>query len=74
MIRRAAHQGWARVLTKTILYRVVTLATTVAVAYYLLGDVGIALNIGTASAVLKTVLYLFYERVWDHISWGISTN
>nr|WP_233204281.1 DUF2061 domain-containing protein [Halegenticoccus soli] len=61
-----------RVLTKTILYRAVTLAVTFAVAYYLLGDTSTALNIGLASMFLKTVVYFFYERLWDHITWGMS--
>jgi len=45
---------------------------TVAVAWVFIGDVGNALNIGIVANVVKTGTYYLYERLWDHIAWGLS--
>ena len=72
MICRSPHQGWSRLLVKTLLYRALTLALTVGIIWYVLEDPGTALNIGIAMTAAKTVFYLVYERLWDHITWDIG--
>ena len=72
MICRSPHQNWSRALVKTFLYRVLTFAVTFGAAYYILNDPSIAFDIGVTLTVLKTILYLFYERLWDHITWGMG--
>jgi uncharacterized membrane protein len=44
---------------------------TVVVAWLVVGDVSDALNIGIVTNVIKTATYYSYERIWDHISWGL---
>ncbi|MFC6823790.1 DUF2061 domain-containing protein [Halopelagius fulvigenes] len=73
MICKRPHQGWSRLLVKTVLYRVFTLALTVGLVWYVLGDPMTALNIGVAMTIAKTALYLVYERIWDHITWNMSS-
>ena len=58
---------------KTILYRILTFVVTVGAALYLLNDVSLAFDIGITLTALKTILYLVYERIWDHITLGMGT-
>lgn len=69
-----AHQRRSRALMKTLGYRVVMFAITIAVALAVTGEIATALNIGIATNVIKTGTYYLYERLWDRISWGITTG
>lgn len=73
VVTRSAVQAQKRAIAKTICYRLVMLLITVAVAWLVIGDVGAALNIGLVTNLLKTGTYYVYERLWDHITWGVST-
>lgn len=72
-ISSSALQAQKRTITKTICYRLFMLLITVTVAWIIVGNIGDALNIGLVTNVLKTGTYYLYERIWDHITWGIST-
>lgn len=73
-VSRSALQAQKRAIAKTLCYRLFMLLITVTVAWLIIGDVGDALNIGILTNVLKTGTYYFYERVWDHITWGVSIS
>jgi len=73
LIAQSPHQGQLRAVTKTLCYRLLMVAITVAVAFIVVGDVGDAVNIGLVTNVVKTGTYYTYERLWDRISWGISS-
>lgn len=49
-------------------------AITVAVAWFVVGDLTDAVNVGLAANILKTGTYYLYERTWDHIAWGVATS
>jgi len=49
-------------------------AITVGIAWIIVGDVGDALNIGLVANVLKTATYYGYERLWDHVAWGVTSQ
>lgn len=70
---RDPFQGRTRAIVKTLLYRVVMLAITVAIAFLVTGSAAEALSIGLAANVLKTGTYYAYERAWDRVAWGVST-
>jgi len=72
LFSRSALQARKRALVKTACYRLVMILVTVAVAWVFLGDIGNALNIGIVANVVKTGTYYLYERLWDHIAWGLS--
>lgn len=72
LLSRIGLQKRKRVVMKTVCYRMVMLLITVTVAFVVVGDVGDALNIGIATNVLKTGTYYAYERLWDHVIWGLS--
>lgn len=71
LLRRSPVQARRRALVKTLLYRVFMVCITVVVAWLVTRSTGDALSIGLATNLLKTVTYYGYERVWDHISWGV---
>lgn len=73
-ISPSALQAQKRAIAKTICYRLFMLLITVIVAWVIVGDIGDALNIGLVTNILKTGTYYLYERIWDHITWGISTS
>jgi uncharacterized membrane protein len=69
--RRRPHQQLSRAVVKTVGYRAFMLLITVAVAFFVVGDVGDALSIGLVANVVKTGTYFAYERAWDRIEWGV---
>lgn len=74
VISRSALQAKRRALAKTLCYRLFMLVITVSVAWFVVGDLGAALNIGLITNVAKTATYYAYERIWDHIVWGVQPN
>lgn len=63
-------QARKRTVIKTLGYRLLMIAITVAVAWVVLGDIRPAIDIGLVANVVKTGTYYAYERLWDHIAWG----
>lgn len=57
---------------KTLLYRLLMLVVTVAVALLFTGAVDQALQIGVAANAVKTGTYYAYDRLWSRISWGVG--
>jgi len=72
IVARSPHQRMSRALVKTLLYRVVMVVITVAVAFFYTRNTGEALGIGVTSNGIKTLTYYGYERLWDRISWGMT--
>jgi uncharacterized membrane protein len=68
------YQGRRRALVKTAGYRLLMILITISVAWIVVGDVGTAIDIGIVANVLKTGTYYAYERLWDRISWGLTTG
>ena len=73
IVLRSAFQARKRALVKTLCYRLFMLLITVTVTWIVIGDLGDAVNIGLTVNVLKTGTYYLYERVWDHITWGLPS-
>jgi uncharacterized membrane protein len=69
---RRPRQARSRAIVKTVLYRVLMVAVTIVVAYVFTGDAGVAVNVGIAANVVKTLTYYGYERAWDRVQWGRS--
>jgi uncharacterized membrane protein len=65
-------QARNRAILKTAGYRLLMVLITVAVAWFVIGDVRQALDIGIVANVIKTGTYYGYERLWDRISWGLT--
>lgn len=69
---RAPLQARRRAIVKTACYRLLMIAITVTVAFFVVGDAGEALSIGLVANVVKTLTYYSYERLWDRIAWGLA--
>lgn len=67
-------QARKRAIIKTLGYRVFMLLITVTVAWFVIGDLTDAVNIGVAANLLKTGTYYLYERTWDRIAWGVTAS
>lgn len=70
-VSRTPLQRRRRAVGKTLCYRLFMLLITVGVAWFVVGDVSDALNIGVGTNVIKTATYYGYERLWDRIDWGV---
>lgn len=72
LVTRSPHQRMSRALVKTMLYRVLMVAITITVAFFITGNTADALSIGLVANVVKTGTYYGYERLWDRVSWGVA--
>ena len=71
---RDAIHARRRAVAKTLCYRVLMVTITVLVAWLVVGDAGQAASIGLVTNAVKTLTYYGYERLWDHVSWGVGTS
>lgn len=71
---RSPLQARKRAIIKTLGYRLFMLLITVTVAWFVIGDLTDAVNIGVAANLLKTGTYYLYERTWDRIAWGVTAS
>ncbi|GAB6860380.1 DUF2061 domain-containing protein [Haloplanus litoreus] len=69
---RRPRQARRRALVKTVCYRLLMIAVTVAVAWVVVGDVGDAVSVGLVANLVKTGTYYAYERLWDRVAWGLA--
>lgn len=59
-----------RSLVKAVLYRFVGTLATFLIALLFTGEVVIAGGIAGVELASKILLYYFYERAWNLVSWG----
>lgn len=54
-------------LLKTLSWRAVATIITMIIAYFIIGDLTVALSIGAFDVIIKMVAYYFHERAWSKI-------
>ena len=54
-------------LFKTITWRITATLTTIGIAYFIIGDVSVALAIGGIEFFAKMVIYYLHERAWSKV-------
>lgn len=59
-----------RSLLKALSWRIVATTTTALIAYFITGDVTLALSIGGIEFVLKFFIYYAHERAWQLVPRG----
>ena len=74
LLARNPIHGRRRAVAKTLCYRALMVTITVLVAWLVVGDVGQAASIGLVTNAVKTLTYYGYERLWDHVAWGVRTS
>jgi uncharacterized membrane protein len=55
---------------KALSWRVLATLTTIAIAYFIVGDVKTALQIGAVEVVAKMAIYYLHERAWAKVPLG----
>ena len=59
-----------RSIAKSFTWRVFSFLTIVLVTLIITGSTRMALGVGIADAVVKTVIYYLHERWWSNVEWG----
>ena len=59
-----------RSVFKALSWRVLATLTTIAIAYFIVGDVKTALKIGAVEVVAKMAIYYLHERAWVQVPLG----
>ena len=54
-------------IMKSVSWRLIGTIDTMVISYIITGRITVALSIGSAEVITKTVLYYFHERLWAHI-------
>ena len=60
-----------RRLLKALTYRICGSAATTLIAWLMTGHVSVSLVLGSADMVVKGLMYLLHERIWDCIALGL---
>lgn len=56
-----------RSLIKAVVYRGVSMSSTIGIAGFIFGDWSVAAGFGLLDAAANTVLYFTHERAWAHV-------
>jgi len=52
-------------ILKAIIYRILRILLLLITAYFVLGDIGVALSISGIDAIIATIYYYFFDKGWD---------
>lgn len=61
-----------RSIVKSILYRATNTGATIALVYIFTGKIQLAVSVGFFEILAKISFYFMYERMWNHIKWGLK--
>jgi len=59
-----------RSIVKTVVWRAIGTAITLAVVYLFTGSITKSTSITVTVAAILAVGYYIHERFWDHVEWG----
>lgn len=59
-----------RSIVKTVIYRIIIIIADFLFLYLVTRKLAIAIGFMVISNLYTMVSYYFYERAWDHITWG----
>ena len=59
-----------RSIVKALSWRVLATFITASLAYVITGELNVAAKIGLADTMIKLVVYIGHERLWNRISFG----
>lgn len=59
-----------RSLLKTITYRIIGTIATMAISYFVTGNLKFGMAIGGIDVASKLIIYFLHERAWQHIDYG----
>lgn len=53
-------------------WRIIATIGTFIIAYWLTGSTALAVSIGVVDFVVKTILFIIHEKVWETTKWGLN--
>lgn len=62
----------SRSILKAISWRTTGTIDTIVISFILTGRIKLALSIGLAELLTKTILYYLHERLWNKIKFGMK--
>lgn len=65
MAKEVQTESHLRSILKAFSWRIVATSTIIAIAYFTIGDISIALEIGFIEFFIKMLLYYLHERAWQ---------
>lgn len=65
-----ADEQLTRSIVKSVSWRIIGTADTIAISWLITGTLEFALSIGFVELITKMVLYTVHERLWNKINWG----
>lgn len=71
---RKSDETVKRTAVRTITYRVLIMILDFVAVYLLSGKTSVAIGYTIISNLYTTVAYFFHERIWDKISWGLTSS
>ena len=72
--KNAIRETHLRSVVKGIVWRLLGSFTTVIIVYLLTRELVIAAEVGGIEILAKIFVYYSYERIWNAIKWGRSTQ
>ncbi|MDH5511283.1 MAG: DUF2061 domain-containing protein [Nitrospinota bacterium] len=63
-----------RSFAKAFSWRLVATFTTVVIAYFATGEIHVALEIGFLEFFFKIGVYMFHEKAWNSIPYGLNVE
>lgn len=59
-----------RDLVEAITWRGIALATEFTVAYFILGNITVSLEISLVTSILLIIFYILHRKAWRRVKWG----
>lgn len=64
------HELPIRSFAKAVSWRITGSIDTILLAWFFVGELSVALAIGTTEIITKMILYYFHERIWSRSTFG----
>ncbi len=66
-------QSTARIIIKSVLYRLLGILVTLIWSYLITNDLTLSIKVSLLIEVTQTIIYFLYENGWNNIKWGYIT-
>ncbi len=66
------YESKSRSIAKAVTWRATATLTTIIIAYFITGEVTVALEIGGIELFVKMFIYYAHERLWSKVKYGCT--
>jgi uncharacterized membrane protein len=64
------HENISRSVIKAITFRVLVIVSNSVIVFIFTRKPDLTFNVMALTSIASTVLYVFHERIWNHVHWG----